>query len=150
MRISPEVYQQEQERVARRFEEAVQLAEQAFLAEFARLVSRLAERLGSEPDGQRRVFRDSAVTNLLDFFERFKHLNLRSSEELDRLVEQAQGLVRGVSPQQMRDNGGLRQHVAAEMTRVQAQVEGLIVERPRRHIVRPGASRNGGGHAAGD
>jgi hypothetical protein len=95
MRISPEVYQQEQERVARRFEEAVQLAEQAFLTEFARLISRLTERLGSEPDGQRRVFRDSAVTNLLDFFERFRHLNLRSSEELDRLVEQAQGLVRG-------------------------------------------------------
>jgi hypothetical protein len=65
-------------------------------------------------------------------------------------VEQAQGLVRGLSAQQLRDNDGLRQHVAAEMTRVQAQLEGLVVERPRRHIVRPGASRNGGNHAAGD
>ena len=35
MRLNPDIYQQEQQRVARRFEEAVQLAEQAFMAEFA-------------------------------------------------------------------------------------------------------------------
>src|SRR6476646_7263273 len=45
LRVAPDVYRQEQERVARRFEEAVTLAEQAFVAEFARLVSHLSERL---------------------------------------------------------------------------------------------------------
>src|SRR5262245_55551133 len=93
MRISPELYQQEQERVARRFEEAVRLAEQAFLDEFARLVAHLTERLAPQDGGERRIFRDSAVTNLVDFFERFKRLNVRSSQDLDWLVEQAQGLV---------------------------------------------------------
>src|SRR5207302_3462761 len=78
MRLSPELYRQEQERVARRFEEAVQLAEQAFVAEFTRLVSHLTERLNRSPDGERKVFRDSAVSNLTDFFERFRRLNVRS------------------------------------------------------------------------
>ena len=51
--------------MAARFEEAVQLAEQAFLDEFARLVEHLAERIsGAGDDGQPRVFRDSAVGNL--------------------------------------------------------------------------------------
>ena len=45
------------------------LAEQAFVSEFAKLVSHLAERL-SGSDGERKVFRDSAVTNLTEFFER--------------------------------------------------------------------------------
>ena len=147
LRIAPEVYRQEQERVARRFEEAVRLAEQAFLDEFGRLVSHLAERLGEGEDGQRRVFRDSAVTNLTDFFERFRTLNIRSSEELDGLVEQAQQLVRGVTPQGLRDSAELRSHVAGQLSRVQAGLEGLIVERPRRQLIRPG--RNGGDHAAG-
>ena len=147
LRIAPEVYRQEQERVARRFEEAVRLAEQAFLDEFGRLVSHLAERLGEGEDGQRRVFRDSAVTNLTDFFERFRQLNVRSSEELDGLVEQAQQLVRGVTPQGLRDSAELRAHVATELSRVQAGLEGLIVERPRRQLIRPG--RIGGSHAAG-
>ena len=41
-----------------------QLAEQAFLSEFAKLVSHLTERLNNSPDGQHKVFRDSAVENL--------------------------------------------------------------------------------------
>jgi hypothetical protein len=150
MRLAPEVYQQEQERVARRFEEAVALAEQAFLGEFARLVSHLTERLANGEDGQRQVFRDSLVANLTEWFERFRHLNVRSSPELDRLVAEAQDLVRGVTPQDLRDNDMLRQHVAAEMSRVQAQLDGMVVDRPRRRIVRAAPSANGGAHAPGD
>src|SRR5262249_1328945 len=45
MRLNPELYRQEQQRVARRFDEAVRLAEQAFIEEFAKLVAHLASRL---------------------------------------------------------------------------------------------------------
>lgn len=150
LRIAPEVYQQEQERVARRFEEAVQLAEQAFLAEFARLVSHLTERLGNESDGERRVFRDSAITNLMEFFERFKHLNVRSNQDLDQLVEQAQQLVQGITPQALRDDNQLRAQIATDMAQVQTSLDTLIVERPRRQIIRANPTRNGDNHAAGD
>src|SRR4051794_40389558 len=98
MRIAPEVYQQEQERVTRRFEEAVRLAEQAFTTEFARLVSHLPEWLGTNPEGERKIFLDSAVANLTEFFERFKSLNIHSSDQLDALVQQAQDIVHGVRP----------------------------------------------------
>ncbi len=150
MRLNPEIYEQEQQRVAQRFEEAVRLAEQAFIAEFARLVSHLTERLANGEDGERRIFRDSVVTNLTEFFSRFRDLNVRSNQELDQLVEQAQQLVQGVTPQDLRDNEGLRQHVAAEMSEVQAQVEEMIVERPRRQIIRANPSRNGENHATAD
>jgi hypothetical protein len=150
MRLSPEIYQQEQERVARRFEEAVQLAEQAFIAEFSKLVSHLAERLSGGEGGERKVFRDSAVANLTDFFERFRTLNVRSSAQLDELVAQAQGVVRGVGPQDLRDNDSLRQHVAAQLSQVQGVLDGLVVDRPRRRIIRAHPSGNGASHAAGD
>lgn len=150
MRLSPELYQQEQDRIARRFEEAVQLAEQAFLAEFSRVVSHLTERLSRGDDGERKVFRDSAITNLGEFFERFRTLNVRSNAQLDQLVEQTQQLVRGLTPQELRDNTTLRQQVATEMAGVQARLDGMLVERPRRHIIRANPSRNGGSHATGD
>jgi hypothetical protein len=149
MRLSPEVYRQEQERVAQRFEEAIRLAEEAFVAEFARLVSHLTERLGGAADGERRVFRDSVVGNLTEFFNRFRELNVRSNQDLDRLVERAQELVRGVTPQDLRDDAGLRRHVASEMAVVQSQLEGMAVERPRRRIVRAAPSPNGGADATG-
>jgi hypothetical protein len=150
MRLSPDVYRQEQERVARRFEEAVRLAEQAFATEFARLLSHLTERLNPTEDGQRRVFRDSAVGNLTEFFQRFAQLNVRSNPELDALVEEARRLVQGVEPQQLRDSDSLRQHVAVEMARVRERVEGLLTDVPRRRLVRARPSAEGEDHAAGD
>ena len=39
-----------------------------------------------------------------EFFEKFRTLNVRSSGQLDELMEQAQRVVRGVGPQQLRDN----------------------------------------------
>jgi hypothetical protein len=147
MRLHPEIYQQEQERVAQRFDEAVRLAEQGFITEFARLVSHVTERLANDDDGQRRVFRDSVVTNLTEFFDRFQHLNVRSNGDLDQLVEEAQRLVRGVTPQDLRDNDSLRRQVATQMASVQSQLDEMIIDRPRRSIIRASPSRNGGNHA---
>src|SRR5262249_38058247 len=79
LQLSPALYEQERARVVARFEEAVQLAEQAFLTEFAKLVTHLTERLSTDGTGERKVFRDSAVFNLTDFFERFRQLNVRSN-----------------------------------------------------------------------
>ena len=136
--------------VAARFEEAVRLAEQAFAGEFARLLSHLARRLEPGDNGERRVFRDSAVTNLRDFFARFRQLNVRSNPELDTLVAEAQRLVQGLTPQDLRDDAGLRSQIGIEMARVQSQVESLITDPPRRRITARHPSGEGGGHAAAD
>ena len=134
--LSPEIYRQECERVAARFDEAVQLAEQAFMEELEELVSHLTERLTGQNDNRPKVFRDSAVNNLTEFFERFKQLNVRSNEQLDDVVAQCQRMVRGVEPQALRDNQGLRQHVTQELSQVQNVLDSLLVDRPRRNILR--------------
>jgi len=135
-RLNPQLYEQEAQRVAARFDEAVQLAEQAFLEELNGLVSHLTERLAGADDGKPKTFRDSSVTNLTDFFERFRRLNVRSNEQLDELVERAQQVVRGVQPQQLRDNQSLRQQVNTRLSSVQSALDGLLVDRPRRNILR--------------
>lgn len=148
MRIAPDIYEEERRRVTARFDEAVRLAEQAFASELARLLAHLTERLGASENGARRVFRDSAIGNLREFFERFRNLNINSSAELDGLVDQAQQLVQGISPQDLRDNQSLRAQIAHDMTRVQSAVENLLVDAPRRRIIRTNPGVNGGAHAA--
>jgi hypothetical protein len=148
MRLSPEIYQQEQERVARRFEDAVTLAEQAFVSEFSKIVAHLTERL-SGSNGERKVFRDSAVGNLREFFDRFRYLSVRSNEDLERLVDQAQQMVQGIGPQDLRDNDSLRANVVQQLTAVQATLDGMIVSQPRRRILRSQPSRNGASHGNG-
>ena len=134
--FSPEMYRQECQRVQSRFDEAVQLAEQAFMEELSRLVEHLTERLSGQDDGKPKVFRDSAIANLTEFFERFRSLNVRSNEQLDELVLSAQRIVQGIEPQQLRDNQWLRQSITTRMTAVQAGLDQLLVDRPRRNIQR--------------
>ncbi|MHC2068150.1 hypothetical protein ACYFX5_11795 [Bremerella sp. T1] len=134
--LNPDLYEQECRRMQSRFDEAVQLAEQAFLEEISRLVDHLTERLSGNSDGKPKVFRDSAVGNLTEFFERFRTLNVRSNPDLDALVQRAQQIVTGVEPQQLRDEEGLRQQVARQLGAVQASLDNLLVDRPRRNILR--------------
>ncbi len=134
--LSPALYEQEKARMAARFEEAIRLAEEAFTGELAKLVSHLAERISGQEDGKPKIFRDSAITNLTEFFERFGQLNVRSNEQLDNLVDQAQRIVRGVEPQVLRDSSKLRQHVATQLAGVQSVLDGMLVDRPRRNILR--------------
>ena len=119
-----------------RFDEAVQLAEQAFMEELSRLVEHLTERLSGRDDGKPKVFRDSAIANLTEFFERFRSLNVRSNEQLDELVLSAQRIVQGIAPQQLRDSHWLRQGISTRLTAVQAGLDQLLVDRPRRNIQR--------------
>ena len=135
VQLSPALYEQERARVAARFEDAVRLAEQAFLEEFARLVAHLCERV-SDDGRETKVFRDSAVGNLSAFFARFRDLNVGSNDQLEALVTQAQRAVRGVAAQDLRDRSGLRREVASQLTRVQSELDGLLVDRPRRRILR--------------
>lgn len=136
--LNPRLYEQECQRIQSRFNEAVELAEQAFLEELVRLVSHLTERLSGNDDGKPKVFRDSAVVNLTEFFDRFRKLNVRSNAQLDDLVSQTQRIIQGVLPQQLRNSEAIRQRVSRQMAGVQATLDGLLVDRPRRSIIRPG------------
>jgi len=130
--LNPAIYDQERTRVAARFQEAVELAEQAFIGELGKLVEHLVERLS----GENKIFHDSAISNLTEFFTRFQQLNVRSNEQLDALVQRAQRLIQNIEPQSLRDNQQLRQHVATQFSQVQSVIDGMLVDRPRRRIIR--------------
>lgn len=114
------------------------MAEQAFLDEFSKLVSHLSEQIsGVGEGGVKKVFRDSAVGNLSDFFERFRSLNVGSNDQLDALIAQAQQAVKGIAPKDLRNSSDLRQRVASQLSSVQTALDRMLVDRPRRKIIRP-------------
>jgi hypothetical protein len=62
----------------------------------------------------------------------------KAEQQLEQLVAQAQRIVSGVASQDLRDSSSLRQNVAQNLSRVGAELEGMLVSRPRRKIVRTG------------
>ena len=49
-------------------------------------------------------------------------------------------MVRGVAAQDLRDSDALRQRVATQLTQVQTALDGMLLERPRRRILRQAAA----------
>ena len=138
-RLSPALYERECDRVRQRFERAVDLAEQAFAAELASLVEHLRERLTGGENGGPRVFRDSAVENLSDFFARFRRLSVGGDDELDAVVAEAEGLMRGVEPADLRANTGvswLQNRVREGLSGVADALDPLLTDAPRRRVLR--------------
>jgi hypothetical protein len=141
--LSPSLYNQEADRIRNRFDEAVKIAENTFFDELAKLVEHLTDRLSGTDDGKPKMFRDSVVTNLVEFFERFRRLNIGSSEDLDRMVADVRRIVGGTTADDLRNSAALRQHVSTELSRVQASLDGLMVDRPRRNLIRRNGGTNG-------
>ena len=138
-RLSPAIYERECAAVRQRFERAVTLAENAFAEELASLVEHLRERLTGGEGGGPRVFRDSAVENLTEFFARFRRLSVNSNADLDAVVAEAEGLMRGVEPADLRANGGVRwlqDRVREGLAGVAEALDPLVQDAPRRRVLR--------------
>lgn len=132
--LNPELWEKEQKRVQAMFDEAISLAEQKFAVELQELVSHMVERLSGESDGKPKTFRDSAVKNMNEFFERFKTMNVTSNKQLEDLVADAQRLMEGVDPNKLRKDLAMRQTVAGDLTKVQEMLDSMIVNKPTRAI----------------
>ncbi len=138
LEVHPDVYHAEQQRAAARFAEAVTLAEQSFIQQFSELITHLCDKLsGKNEDGTPLIFRDSAVNNVEEFFDRFGELSIHSMPELDALVARAKDAMKGHSPSKFRGDGEFRASIVNDLRSVSVQLDGMMIERPRRRIVRP-------------
>ena len=133
---NPRLFREESQRVRSRFNEAVRLAEEAFTSELSKLVAHLIDKLSGDTDGKPKIFRDTAVTNLSEFFERFQRLSIGSNEELEQVVGQARQIMGNIPPQQLRDSATLRQQINGQLANVQSTLDQLMIDRPRRNLIR--------------
>ena len=142
--FSPNLYAEQSAKIAARFDAAVGMAEDAFAAELSDMIGTLQRKLQGLDDGTEKRLHETSLTNLREFFERFKSLNLHSSAELDRIVEQAelalsgQNLLGGkpVTKDELRDSASLRSDIRTRLSGVSATLEGMMVAKPRRAINR--------------
>ena len=132
--LHPALYEQEQQKIRGRFEEALRLTEEAMASQLAELVNRLVEQLNGTVDGKPKVIRSTSVANLVEFFDAFKAIDLGSNAELQALVRRAQDAVKGVGVGDLRDNEQTRASVGTALAGVRDTLDALMVNRPKRAI----------------
>ena len=141
---NPKLYEEQSRRIAARFDQAVSLAEEAFTEELSAMISTLQRKLQGLDDGTEKRLKESTIDNLEEFFGRFKKLNLHSSVELDKIVDDAQGILSGknlfgqkpISRDDLRNSQAVRTDVRTRLSAVAAELDGLMVVKPRRNITR--------------
>lgn len=132
--ISAGLYEREKHRIAARFDEAVSMAETAFAEELTGMVQHLCERLEGVNDGTAKRIADTNITNITEFFDRFKDLSIGSNSDLERLVNDAKEAVKGIKPDWLMESRPLRDSIHKKMSAVREQLDGMMVTRPKRAI----------------
>lgn len=126
--ISQEVWQQEREKAAQRMAEASSEIQQVLRETMAKLVQHMAERLKVGADGKPVCFKETTVSNLVEFLANFEFRNVTDDAELQGLVNQARTLLQGVEADDLRSTGELRARVQAGMEGLASELDTMLTE----------------------
>ena len=74
--------------------------------------------------------------NFKEFFERFRNISVTNSQDLQNIVSMAEGIIDGVNPEYLKNDGLARQDLANKMSEVSKLLESKIGVQPRRKIIR--------------
>ena len=93
----------------------------------AKLVQHMADRLKEGPDGKPLRFKETTVSNLVEFLTNFEFRNVTDDNELQSLVAQARELIQGVNADDLRTTGDMRTKVQQGMTELAGQLDTLLM-----------------------
>lgn len=132
--VSRAIFEREQRKAAAQWSDATEQIKTVLREAMADLVGHMADRLQPDDAGKSKVFRNSLVANLADFLSTFQARNVTNDSELAAIVTRAQGLLEGVTSQDLRDFDGLRVAVQSNMAEMKATLDTMLTDRPGRAI----------------
>jgi len=132
--INASIFESERKKAEQKWAEATIAIEQMLRTSMSSLVDHLVDRLSASPDGKRKRFHATAITNLQEFLGTFRARNITEDKELSDLVERAQQLIDGVDPALLRTNEGLRDVIRSGFEQIRGKLDTMVVDQPDRMI----------------
>lgn len=96
------------------------------------LLNKAVERLTPTAAGERKIFRDTLIGNITDFLETFQDRNLSDDRELAAIVAQVDGLLKGVTPDALRNSDRIAETVRTKMETANVALSGMVTDAGRR------------------
>jgi hypothetical protein len=133
--ISSSIFDRERQKAEKRWAEAEVKIQQVLRANMAELIEHLRERLAGDEDGKPKRFQASTLNKVQEFLKTFSLRNVTDDAALERLVQQAEGLLNGVDADMLRSDDKLREKVRAGFVEIEGQLDGMITAKAQRQIV---------------
>jgi hypothetical protein len=86
----------------------------------------MADRLKDSAEGKPLRFKETTVSNLVEFLTNFEFRNVTDDIELQALVAQARQLLQGINAEDLRTTGELRTKVQQGMVGLAAQLDTML------------------------
>jgi len=125
----------EKEKAAQDLASEVEEIRLALRSSFADLISHASAALAVGPDQKPKIFRDSLVSNLTQFFSYFDARNIADDNDLSALVSKAREVMQGVSPDELRSNMDLRLEVQQTMDNIKSTIDANVMLKPARRFI---------------
>lgn len=132
--LNPKLYEQEQAKVAAKFEEAMATAQQVLAAEMQELIGHLVDKLTPGEDGKKKTLNDKALKGLSEFVERFRQCGVHSSPELDDMIKQVEQITRGVNLKEIKAEPAAQQKLFSDVSNLKTTLDQMLVDAPDRKI----------------
>jgi hypothetical protein len=89
-------------------------------------ITRMVERLDTQPKGSKGRFHDSLVDGLVDLCEVLPSLNLTNDPQLENWRRSAEKMIAGIDAQKLRDVPAIRRSVAKQATEIQTAMAAFM------------------------
>lgn len=130
--LPPELRQAETEKLQQQFADAATEVRDALRVMFAKLVTHATEALKTEPGERKKIFRDTLVGNLSDFFATFEHRNIMGDDQLAAVVAQCRAVMLNgeepIDPDALRKDDALRDLTAKKLDEIKGALAPLVAE----------------------
>lgn len=135
MKINPELYKQEQERIRARFEDAVSKAEAQAAEQVQELLGHFLERMKPDAEGKTKVLRTSTLENIKHFVGMFRETSIGSNQALDALVDKVDQLTGGLDAVDIRKAAPEdRQKITEGFEKLKEIADTLVVDKAGREF----------------
>ena len=131
--ISARLYTREQAKATVQWKEMLDEIRLGLRLTFKELVDALVDRLTPKPDGTRKKL--VGVERLLEFVDTFSKQNVANDEQLQALVGQVRGILKGQDVASLRKDQDLRELVKERMESAKVILDTLVEDAPSRQIV---------------
>jgi hypothetical protein len=107
--LNPQLWMRECAQLRENLDEALHKAEAVYLERMNEMVDFLLDKLQPNPDGSKKVFRNSAVENIAEFIDTFRKTNIGAGDKVTELIEKLESITGTTTAEVLR-----RSHSAAQ------------------------------------
>jgi hypothetical protein len=121
--LNPQLWTDECARFRENLDEALHKAESLYLDNMEEMIALLLDKLKPNPDGTKKIFRDSAITNITEFIDQFRKTNIGAGDRIEKLVSKLDEITKDTSASALRHSKETARRISEHLEMLKEEIK---------------------------